>query len=201
MAREDLAPASAPRPSGGPLTQLRSTLITTSLHSVRTHGYFDRYVEVLAPQHRATILEVVAGVWLPIEVGLAHYRACDALGLTQQQQLAIGQEVGARVQGTFLGVVVRSAKTAGVTPWAGLEQANRLWERLFVGGYVRVTRVGPKEAEVALEENPLCGIAYFRNALRGLIVGGAHLFSQKAYANEMVRQTTGRSFAVRLSWV
>jgi hypothetical protein len=35
------------------------------------------------------------------DVQLAHYQACDALGLSTAEQVSIGQEVGNRIQGTL----------------------------------------------------------------------------------------------------
>jgi len=200
MSHESLSSLST-RETPTEVTRLRSTLITTSLQSVRARGHLDRYTTLVDAAHRDTILHLVAGVWQPIAVGMAHYAACNALGLTSQEQIAIGREVGERVQGTFLGVVVRSAKAVGMTPWTGLDQATRLWTRLFVGGTVSVHKLGPKEAAVELGHNPLAGIPYFRAAFRGLLVGGALMFSQKAYASEVPKPGAAGAFAVKLAWV
>jgi hypothetical protein len=181
-------------------TALRSTLLTTSIQSLRARGLYDRYAALLPAQHREAILTSVAGVWLPMAVGIAHYTTCDALGLAASEQFAIGQEVGDRVQGTLLGLVVRTAKTAGLSPWAGLSNARRLYTRLFQGGSVRLVKLGPKEARVELVNNPLFANAHFRNGLRGLTVAGAELFCEKAYGTELARLSTPTSFAMRVSW-
>ena len=181
--------------------RVRSTLIASSLRSVRTHGFFDRYVAALDKQWSDAILHAVAGVWLPIEAGVAHYRACDALGLSSNEQFAIGREVGDRVHGTFLSAMVRAARTAGVTPWNALAYSGKLYERLFDGGGgVCVTKIGPKEARAELVQTPVIGIPYFRNGFRGLYTVGVELFCTKAYVQEMPKRTTGDACMVRISW-
>lgn len=181
-------------------TELRSTLLTTSIQSLRARGLFDRYAALLPARHRETILTSVAGVWLPIDVGKAHYETCDGLGLVAGEQFAIGQEVGDRVQGTLLGLVVRTAKTAGLTPWAGLTNCTRLYTRLFQGGSVRLLKLGPKEARLELVNNPIVASPHFRNGFRGVTVAGAELFCQKAYGHEIPKMTTPTGFAMRISW-
>lgn len=181
-------------------THLRSTLLTTSLQSLRAHGYYDRYAALLPAQDRDAVLTSVAGVWLPMAVGVAHYKACDALGLAAAEQFAIGREVGDRVQGTLLGLVVRTAKTAGLSPWAGLSNCTRLYLRLFQGGSVRLVKLGPKEARLELVNNPLAASQHYRNGFRGVAVAGAELFCQKVYGTEMPKMTTPTGFALRLAW-
>jgi hypothetical protein len=183
-----------------PASQVRSTLVTTSIQAIRAHGRFDDYAKLLPAELRATILTVVAGVWLPINVAEGHYSACNELGLSPQEQFAIGQEVGHRVQGTMLGLLVRTAKQAGLTPWTGLGQSTKLYERLFQGGSVRVVKLGPKEARVEMVNNRLFAFSYFRNAFRGLVCAGAMLFCEKAYAHELPRLTGPTTMGVRVSW-
>ncbi len=183
-----------------PASQARSTLITTSIQAMRSRGRFAAYEEGIPPPLRETVLTVVAGAWIPIEVALAHYTACDGLALPTQEQFAIGMEVGRRVQGTMLGLVVRTAKQAGLTPWMGLSHSGRLYERLFQGGSVKLTKLGPKEARLELVNNYLCSLAYFRNGFRGIVAAGAQLFCEKVYAHELPRFTSETTFGINISW-
>jgi hypothetical protein len=183
-----------------PASQARSTLITTSIQAIRARGRFAQYEEGLPPPLRETILTVVAGAWIPIEIASAHYTACDGLGLPVPEQLAIGMEVGKRVQGTMLGLVVRTAKQAGLTPWIGFGHSGRLYERLFQGGSVRLTKLGPKEARMEVVNNQLFSIPYFRNGFRGIVAGGAQLFCEKVYVHENPRLTNETSLGLNISW-
>ncbi len=181
-------------------TELRSTLLSTSLQTLKARALLDAYFEELPPEHHAAIKDLVAGVWMPIEVGMAHYRACDALGLTWEQIVAVGGEVGERVQGTVLGLMVRTAKTSGMSPWAGLRNCTLFYDRVFRGGGVSLVKIGPKEARVEVAGNPLCAIPYFRQGLRAVTVTGAQLFCAKAYSQELPRYTNSTSLGFRLSW-
>jgi hypothetical protein len=189
-----------PFPSGRAQLPLhvRSTLVASSIRSLRERGAFDRYAAVLEQPWKNTILESVAGVWLPLEAGAAHYRACDAVGFSVADQLAIGREVGARIQGTFLGTMIRAAKGVGATPWVGFQSTHKLYSRLFDGGGCRVMKLGPKDARLEIAGNPLVQVAYFRNAMRGLWQVAVELFCEKAYVTEVALGDT--DYQVKVSW-
>jgi hypothetical protein len=194
-----------PFPTSGALgeaTQVRSTLLASSIASLKRHDLFDRYVALLSPEHRETVLSSVAGQWLPIAVGRAHYHACDQLGLTPALQLQIGAEVSIKIHDTFLGVVIRTAKQAGVTPWLLLSRGHQMYSRVFDGGGgVRVIRYGPKEARADMVGVSLLSIPYLRNAVRGLYQAAISLFCVQAYVQEIARDAGPARIALRLSWV
>jgi hypothetical protein len=183
-----------------PASHARSTLITTSIQAIRARGRFEVYEKSLPPELREAILSVVPGVWLEIDLAMAHYAACDGLGLSAQEQFAIGAEVGGRVQGTMLGMIARTAKDMGLTPWTPLGQCDRLYERLFQGGSIKLTKLGPKDARMEIVNNRLFAFAYFRNGFRGLVCAGAELGCRKAYAHELPRMGSETALALRISW-
>ena len=198
--QEIIVPLSSSRERLEPVSQIRSTVLTTSLKAIRERGHGDRYLALLPERHHETVRACFAGAWLPIEIGLAHYEACDALGLSLQEEFAIGKEVGLKIQGTFLGTMVKMAKAAGVTPWLCLSKYQRLYDRLFVGGGVIVTRLGPKEARIEGLKLPLARIPYFREAFRGLNEASVELFCTKAYVEEIKTLRTPVSLGYRISW-
>jgi hypothetical protein len=183
-----------------PAWEIRSTLLTTSIQAIRARGRYDAFAKAVPEKWRETILTVVAGSWLPLEVGAAHYAACDKLGFSVQDQFQIGREVGARIQGTVLGLFVRTARTSGATPWTGLSQCNRLYERVLKGGSVRLVKLGPKEARIEIVNNTLVAHSHFRNGLRGIVCAGGELFAEKVYVHELPRHTTSKDFGMRVSW-
>ena len=83
--RDSFLPFSAPPSALGLVTQVRSTLIATSIQSLRTRGLLGRYTKLLQGPHKETVLTAVAGSWLPVEVAHAHYAACEALHLDSAQ--------------------------------------------------------------------------------------------------------------------
>jgi hypothetical protein len=186
--------------SVAPATHVRSTLLLTSVRSLRARNLLEPYLSRLPADMHDIVLHAVAGAWLPIEVGLAHYGAADALGLRASEQFEIGQEVAERVQNTLLGTLVRVAKSAGVTPWVGLEYFQRLWDRVVLGGAAAVYRLGPKEARAEVYGIDLVQFAYFRNGWRGMIAGSGALFASRVFVTELPRYTTKSSTAFRISW-
>jgi hypothetical protein len=200
-----LAPARA-RPAEVPVTKIRSTLILSSLQTIRARNLFDDYVDQLStrsPNHRDAVLNCVAGVWLPIDVALAHYWAYNALRLPLSEEIKTGRDVGERIQGSFLGMITRTAKSAGATPWTILEQLERLWDRVyFGGGGVGVVKLGPKEARVELFGLPLLQVPYFRHAYRGAFHAGLELLCNRVYVTETRIATPNieMCMAVRVSW-
>jgi hypothetical protein len=201
LRRDSFLAFPAPPATLGVATEVRSTLLATSLQSIRKHGLFDPYAKHLTGPFRETVLTAVAGSWLPINAAKAHYLACDALRLETAQQLAIGMEVGDRVNGTFLGFMVRTAKTVGVTPWLALAQSAKLYFRLFQGGGgIAISELGPKEARVELVGNPLYDIDYFRNGCRGFFQAATRLFCTRVYTHDLSRGRSPNGLTVRVSW-
>jgi hypothetical protein len=186
----------------GVAKQVRSTLIATSQRAIRTRGLFDRYLGYLEEAERNALETSVAGVWLPMHIAVAHYEACNELGLTHAEQLAIGHEVGDRVHGTFLGMMVRTAKTAGASPWTALNYSQKLFDRLFEGGGgICIVKHGPKEATAEIVGVALLRVPYFRNGFRGLYQAGLQLFCEKVYTTEVARRSSEDVLSVRISWV
>jgi hypothetical protein len=189
-----------PLESLGLTTHLRSTLVASSLESLRRRNLMDRYGELVVPEHKEAILSTVAGLWLPIDVGLAHYEAVDRLGFTIEEQAAIGAEVSHKIHDTFLGVVMKMATNAGVTPWTLLPKGNQLFGRVFQGGGgTRVVKLGPKEARADIVGIPLLAVPYFRNAIRGLYQAGISVFCTRCYVHEIGRRSP-TAITLRLSW-
>ncbi len=179
-------------------TRVRSTLIVSSLRSLQARGLGDAYSASLDPAWREELHQAVAGTWLPIAAGIAHYRACENIINIAKDQVAIGREVGDRLHATFLGTMIRTATGAGVTPWLVFGYTQKFYDRLFDGGGCCATKLGPKDAQIDVVQNQLIAISYFRNAARGLWTSALELFCTKAYVREISRTAT--AFSVKISW-
>ena len=197
---EPVVPFAIPRARIPQATQFRSTWLSSSLSALRERNHFDRYVTLLPDEHRPAILQTVAGVWLPLDVCMAHYRACDQLGLGKREAWEIGVEVTRRVHGTSLALAFRLATQAGVTPWTVLAQMPRLWERVWRGGGVAAYKRGPKEALLEVVQWPPAGIPYVRQTMPAVVHGLVELFCTKAYVTEAAQLTSGTTLGFRLQW-
>jgi hypothetical protein len=199
VGEEIIVPFRTPPDQTPLVAEVRGALINTSILTLRAFELYDDYLKHLKPKDREEIFSVVAGTWVPIEIAVTHYRACEALDLTPSRMFEVGFSAGGRVQGTVLGIVLRLAKGTGATVWTGLAQCQRLSDRVFnQGGGVSVTKLGPKEARIEFIQNPLAAMAYFRGGLRGIITAGCELFCRKAIIRET--QATPTSVVYRASW-
>jgi hypothetical protein len=183
-----------------PVTYVRSTLLASSILGLRERGLMEEYEKHLPVVVRDAVLNAVTGSWLPVEVAMAHYRAVDALQRPVPEQYAAGEYVAARIQNTVLGTLARMAKTAGVTPWMGLEYFPKLWDRLMMGGSPAVYQLGPKEARVEIYGVPMVEFACFRNGWRGMFGSSGLFFANKVFVHEIPRYTTTTNTAFRISW-
>lgn len=162
------------------VSAVRSTLITSSLASLRSRGLFERYDALQRSAHRDAILSCVAGAWLDLDVACAHYRACDALGLTREEQANIGKDVSKRIHETFLRTILSAARGVGLTPWVLLCRSDSVQTRLNRGGGLRLTRLAPRVARIEVVKNPLLDVPYFRNALLGIYLAAVELLGSNA---------------------
>ncbi len=183
-------------------THVRGTLLVASTRTLKRHGHYERYKSALAPGDFEAIVSSAAGMWLPIEVGLAHYRACDALDLPVDEQLEIGGEVVRSLQKTFIGMVLKAASSGvGITPIIGLQKFATVFSRSFKGGGMRLVRLGPKDVRVEFVGLPVSAIRYFRIAYRGFIQAGCEFFARRVVVAELGRYLSATTLAYRIAWV
>lgn len=200
---EIILPFPAPLARLDAVTEIRSTLIASSLQSLKSRGHLARYTELLPPEHHDTILHCIAGQWFPLSVGFAHYQACDALGLSLEEQREIGADVSRRIHETFLGFVVQLAKGVGVTPWTVLVRGNQLWTRIMRGGGLQVRKLGAKDAQIELGKLSLLEIPYFRTAAQGIYQVAIGMFATRAHVRYLAAQSRvpGELATLHVSWV
>ncbi len=182
------------------VSHCKSTLLVTSVRALREHGHFDRYSGALDPKFRDAILSTIAGVWLPIDTAVAHYRAIDGLNLTPREQAALGVDVSERLASSVFSTIATLARTSGVTPWTGLRHFQRFHDRFFVGGGTQVLKLGPKDARIDVVGLSLLNIPYFVSAYRVLIEGIGAVFCHKLFIS-IVGRGTPNAIAFRGSWV
>lgn len=99
----------------GPLRAVRRILVQSSLAELKGFGFYERYCALIDPASLAEITDQIGPGWLPIELAMAHYRACDSLELSGDQLDLLGAHAGAKLASTLL---VTSAK---VSPWDAID--------------------------------------------------------------------------------
>jgi hypothetical protein len=184
-----------------PVTNVRSTLLIASIASVTAAGYGDAYFAALPERYRGVVRDAVAGAWLPLDVAMAHYQACSAIGLSRDALARLGRTVGEKTQGTLLGTAVRMAKEVGVSPWSVLPQFQRFWNRAYDGGGIAVYKLGPKEARLEVHKAAPLDTTYYRAAICGLAAGVLEFFCTRAYVTERPGPRVPASAIFRAQWV
>jgi hypothetical protein len=182
-------------------TQVRGTVILSSLKGLRSRGYGPRYMELLDRRHHEDVASLTALTWLPITFAAAHYDACDRLGLDRATIESLGLETGKFVKETVLRAVSRIATESGVTPWFVLSNADKLVGRNWIGSSIAVWKLGPKEARIEWIQQPLARFGYFRLAFGGVIHALLDRFARTVVVREVPRVAQDREVCHRLSWV
>lgn len=180
---------------------VRGSLIVSSLQTLRELGYFARYEELLHPLYRDAVLLALAASWLPLEVAMAHYAACEAMDLQEAELNAIGHNVSSRIMGTFLGTLLRGSRQAGAhtAPLVTLRHYNKLWDRLLQGGACQVRQVGLKDAVIESRGLAMFRYRYFRVAYAGVIHGAGSMFAKTFYTR--IQRASDSTMVVAISWV
>jgi hypothetical protein len=184
-----------------PMRNVRSTLIQGGLASIKALGAYDAYVATVAPAVREEIEGSVAGMWIPVETAIAHYLACDELGLSADSAAQRGRVTFERTKGMLMGTAIGLARSAGVTPLTFAPYVQRFWLRGIDGGAVQATKVGPKEMRLDVVACPLLRSQYFRAALRGLTGSLMELVSRKVYVQEVGGSGPETAITLRVQWV
>lgn len=188
-------------PQSATVIEVRGSLLASSLGTLRELKLLDRYLGCLPKPLHNEVMFVLASSWVPLELAMAHYKACDDMALTEEELSEIGKQVSLRIMGTFLGTLVRSSQklSSGAPTSLPLKQYPRLWDRIFVGGSCNVRMTGLKDARIESYGVPMFRYRYFRTAYAGLIRGAGLMFRSVMHAR--VKKATDDSLVIDLSWV
>ena len=182
------------------LRETRSTLIVSAILTLRARGFYDAYVDTLAPKLRQELLGLIAGAWIPADLGLEHYRAVERLSLPHSTIESIGAEMAERTSKTAIHAAVKISKEVGVTPWTALAQVHRLRDITWRGTDIAVWKLGPKEARYDWLGQPYAAIPYFNVSFNGFMRALMSLFCTRAYTHIVPERTSATSLSVRISW-
>ncbi len=184
---------------GPKVLQIRGSLIVSSLQTLRELNLFDRYLQQLPRERQNEVLFVLASTWVPVELAMVHYGACDALHLGEDELDTIGKHVSNRIMTTFVGTLVRTTRTVAAPGQVPLKQYPRLWDRLMVGGSCRVFATGMKDARIESLGVPMFRYRYFRIGYMALVRGAGLLFRSAVYTKQ--RSASDDALTIDVSWV
>ena len=189
-------------PNAGDVTEVRNLVLQSSLAELQTHGYYERYLQHIPPSALEDLVSRVAPGWAPVELALAHYKACDDMNLTTEELSAMGRSVGERLQGTTLVSAAKTTRDESFDPWQVEAQLHRMWQRLYRGGTIQVTKLGAKEKLIEQRGFPMNRFHYHRQGLVWAL-GAAHTAVGLRLARIRVEkyEPTTHEVGVRISWL
>src|SRR5262245_10679392 len=121
-------------PDAGPVTQVKNLLLQFSITKLQRYGYYDAYTKLISPQALTELHAHLGPGWLPVELAVRHFQACDRLNLTEEQIDELGKTVGERIQHTALVSSAKRERDEDFDVWSAVGQLHRMWTRLYQGG-------------------------------------------------------------------
>ncbi len=201
LKRELFLPLQYPSGDYPEVKQVRSTLLTASLQGVRHMGWEERYFAALPRELHDQMRMLTAGEWKPLALGIAHYGACDAMDLTNDEMKEMGRQVSVRTQKTFVGTLGSIAAGAGANPWHIFQHGHRIWGRIFDGGDHVAYKIGPKDIDIICMGCPLLRIRYFRTAMGAYYAALAGVVASSVHWHELPEHRSDEKLGLRISWV
>lgn len=196
---EPIVPLPCPEDEVPLATHVKASVLLSSRRLLDAQGLLEAYHDHLDPVHRTTLESAAAGEWLPVEVAVAHYGAADQLGIADQQAYLNGRASADRLQGTYLGVVVRTLGR-GVPMWAALRRFPDLGDRLTKGGTHVVYRLGDQAARVEFHGMPYAHFRYVRHGLRGMVASAAEFVAKRVESQDASRPHDRTVARYLLTW-
>jgi hypothetical protein len=190
----------APRERIKLATEVRSTLLCAALSALDKHGLLARYRSQLDPAFESTMFSLTAGHWLPVDIAVKHYEACDRMRLDHDVIEDIGNSVGQRIQKSVLHVLVRISREAGATPWTALAQVPRLNELTWRGSAFEVVKLGPKDARLEWLGQPCAATEYYRTSFCGFVRGLLDLFCRRTFVRMNRERCDATTLSLKVAW-
>ena len=198
--RERMAPTtlvSLP-PDVAPITHVRSSSICAVIGWLRAQRHFDAYASHLPADELDMFVGLTAHEWVPIDHGLAHYRALDRMPLSDAERKEIGSVYALKIHRNVLDLAARLAQGVGLTPWAIVPYIPRMNQTLWRGGAMSVHRHSPTAMRVLWLGQPASTIAHFRVGYCGFCETTLGLFARTVRAKD-VRFADGQ-LEIEITW-
>lgn len=200
LGREEvLVPLPCPAAQVPLVSQVRGSMLVGAWGPLREEGLEERYWAALAPRSVSALRALVSQEWLPVEAALDHYEAIESLGFSEEKARRNGARNMERVQGSYVGTVLRGLGALGVvSPFTLLARSAAARDRLVRGGAMTVVRTGEREARLENHGDPFAHLRYNSAAYEGFVEASLVLVAR----NPVVRRLPQRgkhvsAFAVR----
>jgi hypothetical protein len=182
------------------LDAVRGFVFLSGQRWLTEHGLLERHQSLLPGPLRERLGAATTTDWIALDDALELYRACDALGLTIEQQIDLGRTVSRANNGIVIRTMANLAGRIGVSPWVALRSVDRLWQRNNRGGGIAVYKLGERVARLEFWQVPLAQSPFFVTSMRGAIAVGLEDFCDRIVVNDLPDRLASDSFALRLVW-
>jgi hypothetical protein len=184
-----------------PCTAIRNVVIQSSLAQLQEEGHYERYLQHIDPQKLEELKATFAPGWTPIALAHAHYRACEDIGLTQDEIVRLGQRIGWKLHETTLIHAAKRNPSMDFDLWEAAGALYRVWARTYEGGSCQVVKLGPKDKLVELKAFSLTRYRYYRIAQLHGIGSAYQRFGVKLETLKLVNyDPTGDELTFRFTW-
>lgn len=152
----------AHEPSRGELRAVRRMLVQSSIAELKLAGLYERYRAQVDPSSLRQIEDQIGPGWLALELAMAHYRGCDAIGIDDDQLEQLGATADEKLARTL--TVTSTSGESAPSAWSLVGAFARLGKRIYDGGSIQYVKLGPKQLYIENIGNPLFSIHYYRVA-------------------------------------
>lgn len=183
---------------GERITHIRSTLVSSSIQTLKALGFLDRYLRALPKAYHEEMLAPHGPSWMAEEDAAIHYKACDDMQLADAELERLSETVAKTVGGLLMSTFTRSSRGADGDPWLSLSQTERLFSRLNQGGAVRIYRRTANEALFEVRGGRLYTIPYYELGHHALLRAAVLLFAKTAHVRTL--SMAEREHKTLVSW-
>jgi hypothetical protein len=164
--------------SRGPLSAVRRMLVHSSIAEIGSLGLYDTYVDQIPRSALDRIKELIGPGWMPVELAIAHYTACDKLHIEDEAIFRLGLRAGDKMGSALLVAGAQPRiETKDRSPWPLLPAFARMGRRIYDGASAQYVRTGPNSLQVEYYGNPLFSFHYYRVAHTGFMHQGFRALS------------------------
>ena len=156
--------------SRGPLIAVRRMLVHSSIAELGTFGFYERYCQIIDRASLERIGELIGPGWMPVELALENYRACDALQLKDEAILDAGIRAGDKMGGALLVAGAQpQVEVKDRSPWPLLQAFARMGRRIYDGASAQYVKAASNTLRIEYLGNPLFAFHYYRVAHCGFL--------------------------------
>ncbi len=200
MSLEPVFTPARTRAATHPVDAVRGFVFSSGRKWFQEHGLMERYVDLLPAAVRDRAFTITALEWLPVDLAMTCYHACDAMDLPASDQRELGRVVSSANNGALIETIARLAGGLGVSPWVALKDLNKVWLRSNRGGAVAIYKATERSARIEMWRVPMAASSFFCTSMCGAIEGGIRLFRKSASVSEVREERTADGLTLTATW-